>query len=108
MNVHLGERLDLPARERWLAASTAVAAVLGVLVVVLLLAIVPLMILAHQFRWSDVGKTYLVILPFAAVGFLVVRRLPRNPIGWILLGIVLALLAPGEAGQYALLHYRHG
>jgi hypothetical protein len=96
----------MPGRFR--LASPAVASVLGVLAVLLLGAAVALSILAHQFAWSDVPQLFLVVIPFAVVGVVVARRQPRNPIGWILLTIVLALLGSGDAGLYAVLHYRLG
>lgn len=74
----------------------------------LLVAAVALSILAHQFAWSDVPQLFLIVIPFAVVGVVVARRQPRNPIGWILLAIVLALLGSGDAGLYAVLHYRLG
>jgi hypothetical protein len=69
---------------------------------------VPLSILAHQFSWADAAEELLLSVPFAAVGVLVARRQPRNPIGWILLGILFAIAGSGDVGQYAVLHYRFG
>jgi hypothetical protein len=48
----------------------------------------------------------LVTLPFAAVGLLVARRRPRNPIGWILLALTFAVLISVDAANYAVLVYR--
>jgi hypothetical protein len=47
-------------------------------------------------------------LPSAAVGVLVARRQPRNPIGWLLLGIAATTLLSTCAGAYSLLVYRLG
>ena len=107
MNTSLSTRpVAVPGRFRF--ASPATASVLGVLALLLLAAAVALSILTHQFRWSDVPQLFLVVIPFAVVGVVVARRQPGNPIGWILLAIVLALLGSGDAGLYAVLHYRLG
>jgi hypothetical protein len=52
--------------------------------------------------------TLAVAVPGTAVGFLLAARRPRNPIGWLLL--VLLLLAADPADGYAILDYRmhHG
>jgi hypothetical protein len=52
--------------------------------------------------------TSAVAVPATAVGVLLAARRPRNPIGWILL--TLLLLAADPAGDYAILDYRmhHG
>ncbi len=49
-----------------------------------------------------------VVLPEAAVGVLLAARRPRNPIGWLLL--TLLLLTANPASEYATLNYRehHG
>src|SRR6266542_4939848 len=43
------------------------------------------------------GTAWLVYLPYAAVGALLVIRRPRNIIGWLLVGIGWAILAGFEA-----------
>jgi hypothetical protein len=52
----------------------------------------------------------IITLPFAAVGLLVARRRPQNPIGWILLALTFAVLISVDAANYAVLAYRvhHG
>lgn len=58
---------------------------------------------------SSVGASLLpMILPFSAVGRVVARRQPRNPVGWILLGFAVLLAAGDCAGAYAALIYRFG
>ncbi len=49
-----------------------------------------------------------IAVPTAAVGILVARRQPRNPIGWLLLAIAAAVLLSTGAGEYSLLVYRLG
>jgi hypothetical protein len=48
----------------------------------------------------------IITLPFAAVGLLIVRRRPRNSIGWILLAFTFAVLVSVNAANYAVLVYR--
>jgi MFS family permease len=50
----------------------------------------------------------IIAIPTAAVGVLVARRQPRNPNGWLLLGIAAALLLSTGAGAYSLLVYHLG
>jgi hypothetical protein len=50
----------------------------------------------------------MIAIPSAAVGVLVARRQPRNPNGWLLLGIAAAILLSTGAGAYSLLVYRLG
>ena len=65
-------------------SSPATAAALAVVVVLLAAALVPLSLLARQNVLSNVGSNA-VFLPMAAVGLVVARRQPGNPIGWLLL-----------------------
>jgi hypothetical protein len=93
---------------RFALASQVTAPVLGSLVLVLVVADLALAGLVHQLtsRHAVLGST--VVLAFAGVGVVVARRQPRNPIGWILLGLVVLLALGGIAGSYAVLHYRLG
>ena len=50
----------------------------------------------------------MIAIPTAAVGVLVARHQPRNPNGWLLLGIAAALLLSTAAGAYSLLIYHLG
>ena len=50
----------------------------------------------------------MIAIPSAAVGVLVARRQPRNPNGWLLIGIAAAILLSTGAGAYSLLVYRLG
>jgi hypothetical protein len=73
----------------------------------LLLVGVPLAALAHELTFT--GADGIVILPpFAIVGFVLARRVPRNPIGWsLLVPAVLAILSE-DAGFYAVRAIRLG
>ena len=88
------------------------AVVLGLLALGASLADVPLAIARHQ---TGPGGpvvyalvTLAVAVPGTAVGVLLAARRPRNPIGWLLLALLL--LAANPASDYAILDYRlrHG
>jgi hypothetical protein len=97
------------AARRFGVASSAAAAVLVVGAVLLAAASVPLYALTHQNVLVNGGQNIAVAVLFSAVGFVIVRRQPRNPIGWILLTAPAGLqLLPADAASYALLAYRLG
>jgi MFS family permease len=50
------------------------------------------------------------VLAFTAVGVVVARRQPRNPMGWLLIGVVLSLEAENVGSNYASYDYysHHG
>jgi hypothetical protein len=50
------------------------------------------------------------LLPYGVVGFVVAWRRPRNPLGWIFVGLVVALALSAVGGTYAVADYRarHG
>ena len=88
------------------SASPAGASILGVVIVLLMVAAVPLGLAAHQVAWSDLPQALLLIAPFAGVGIVVARRRPANPIGWIFLLVSLGLLLGQDAASYAVRAYR--
>jgi len=82
------------------------AAALGAAAALFLGAMIPLSLLAHQI---GNGLVPLVIgLPCAAVGVLVARRQPGNPLGWLFLAIALCLSLGTDGGDYGVLSYRLG
>jgi hypothetical protein len=87
-----------------------VAAIAPVGVTVLLAAAsVPLYFLTNQNWLVNGGKNVAVAVLFAVAGFVIVRRQPRNLIGWILLVAPAgSQLLPADAGSYAQLAYRPG
>ena len=88
----------------WMATTALV--VTGAL---LAAASMPLYALSHQEWLVNGGGNVAVAVLFGAVGFIIVRRKPRNPIGWILLiSPAGSQLLPADAGSYALLTYRFG
>ena len=98
---------DVAAR-RFRLASPATANALGVLVLVLLGVTVTLAALIHQLTILNVATGLTIPLVYAAVGVVVARHQPRNPVGWILIFFVVLLLIPLDAGYYAVLRYRLG
>jgi hypothetical protein len=77
--------------------------VLGGIAVALLAAMVPLSVLAQLL---GEGIVALVIgVPCMAVGFIVARRQPHNPLGWLFLVIAIFLFVPTVGGDYAYLNY---
>jgi hypothetical protein len=80
--------------------------VLAGVAVASLAAVIPLSVSAHLV--GD-GVVALVIgVPCAAIGFLVARRQPRNPLGWLFLVIAILLFVPTVGGDYAYLNYELG
>ena len=57
--------------------------------------------------WSAAGLIVIIVVT-AAVGLVVVRHQPRNPIGWLLAGEAIFMLANIAAGSYAQLVYDQG
>ena len=79
----------------------------GMLVLLLAVAVFPLSALAHQSIASNASQV-VIFLPVAAVGLVIARRLPRNPIGWLLLACAAGMLLNACAGRYVWLVYRLG
>jgi hypothetical protein len=80
--------------------------VLGGVAVASLAAMIPLSVSAHLL--GD-GVVALVIgVPCTAIGFLVARHQPRNPLGWLFLVIAIFLFVPTAGGDYAYLNYEQG
>jgi len=69
---------------------------------------VALAVLVRRDLLANGGQVLLVTVPFAAVGAIVARRQPRNPLGWLLAGVVMLFLLSNDGSLYALLDYRLG
>ena len=82
----------------------------GIVMAVLLAAFVPLTIGSRDLHLSADGTTPVFALALAAVGIVVARRQPRNPVGWILLGSGLATMLATDVELYVVLDYlvHHG
>jgi hypothetical protein len=93
-----------PAVPRFRWATPGSAVVVAVITVVLLVVGVPLSELAKQ---GPVNQDILM-LPFAIVGFIVARKQPRNPIGWIMLALAPIFELSADAGMYSVFVYHLG
>ena len=97
-----------PAAARFRLASPVTATVLAVLTLMLLAGALVLSALTRQLSVLGFGPIVPVAVVYAAVGFVVARRQPGNPIGWILITFIAVFLLSGVAGGYAALYYRFG
>ena len=96
---------------RFAVASPTTALVLGVVVLALMVADAPLAGLAHQSMAASSGSVPIwYSAAFGVVGFVVAWRQPRNPLGWIILGIAFFFTLSEDASFYAVADYglRHG
>lgn len=82
------------------------ATVLGALGLVLIAAWVPLVYLTRDLQASRDGAATAFALVCGILGMLVARRQPRNPEGWLLLGLGLGVMVVFDSGLYAVLDYR--
>jgi hypothetical protein len=92
-------------------ASLAACVAIGVVVLVLFIAAVPLAGLAHQNLNASHGSLPVwVTAPFAVVGLVLAWRRPANPIGWIMLAGAFFLALSEDASYYTVADYglRHG
>jgi hypothetical protein len=93
-------------------ASLVLAITLGLITLALDMATVPLDGLVHQGGTggpvADGFAVAVAVIPTAAVGTVLAVRRPGNPIGWLLLAILVVGFSP--TSQYAVLDYRmhHG
>jgi hypothetical protein len=89
------------------ARSRQAALLLAAVFVLLVAALVPLSLAARQTPLVNGGET-LGAIPFGLVGLLIARRQPRNPVGWLLVGIAIFLLLSIDCGFYSVISYRLG
>ena len=80
--------------------------VLAVLLGLCTAAMALLSVLAHNEFNSLIALA--IGVPSGIVGLLVARRQPRNPLGWLLIAIAIAMTAGTDGSDYALLRYRLG
>ena len=100
---------EVTAGQRGRLASS-MAVVLGALGLVLAAAWVPLTYLTGDLQGSRDGAALAFAVATGTLGMLVAWRQPRNPEGWLLLGLAVAAGATFDSGLYAVLDYRvhHG
>jgi len=93
-------------RRSRMAASAVAAWSLGVLIILLCAALVPLAFATREAE-SDIANV-IILMSLAPVGLVVALRQPGNPLGWMFLALA-ALSALGvSAGAYAVFSYRLG
>ncbi len=86
-------------------ATPATALVVGGLIVVMLISAAVMSSMAHQSSVSGLGQAGLY-LSFGVVGVVVAWHQPRNPMGWVLLGVTFFFILDVTASEYAYLDYR--
>jgi hypothetical protein len=95
-------------RGLWWVRRPATAWVLAGLTLLLAAALVPLSLLARQNPLATGGPQIAVDVSFAAVGLVVARHRPGNPVGWLMLCLAAGLLVNADSGLCNVLHYRFG
>jgi hypothetical protein len=98
--------LDATARRLRLGSPRAWSRALAVLAVLSFAAAVPLSLLSHQLDSAVIAAV--IGVPCAAVGMVVTRRQPGNPLGWLFLVIGVCLFLSTAGADYAVLAYRLG
>jgi hypothetical protein len=96
------------ARPRWRLASPRTANVLGGVAMAVVAADIWLEILTGKVNLGQSILSLVTFITFGAVGVVVARAQPRNPVGWLLLGGALGLALSSAGGDYAVLVYRLG
>jgi len=81
-----------------------------VLVLVLLPVDVTLSVVAHDPWPTNDGLVLVTLVAYAAVGYVIARTEPRNPIGWIFLALALSVCVDYVMRLYLVIDYRqhHG
>jgi hypothetical protein len=102
------KQVRLPERVTPGTGYRVLLAAAGILLVGSLAVFVPLTMASHDLHESADGTTPIMALALAAVGMVVASRLPRSPIGWLLLGSGLATMLLTDAQLYLVLDYRVG
>jgi len=76
---------------------------LGVLIILLIAVTVPLGAAARYAgnSYDESLLVFIALLPMAPVGFVVARRQPGNPIGWMFLALTALLMIDGVGTDYA-------
>ncbi|MFZ0189369.1 MAG: hypothetical protein WAL72_20765 [Streptosporangiaceae bacterium] len=96
-----------PKRQFPLATPGAALAV-GAATVALLVCLAVVSSAEHQFKLSGLAQAALIV-SFAVVGVIVAWHQPRNPMGWVLIGVTFFFFLADLGGSYAFVDYRlHG
>jgi hypothetical protein len=104
----MGRDADAHASRRHPRLTTPAAAPAAILIVVMLVSTAVISSMTHQFKLSGLGQIAL-LLSFSVVGVIAAWHQPRNPMGWVMLGVTFFFILDDLAGSYAILDYRlHG
>ncbi|MGH3235899.1 MAG: hypothetical protein ACRDOH_22125 [Streptosporangiaceae bacterium] len=96
----------MPTARRFRLTSPAACVAIGVVVLVLFIAAVPLAGLAHQNLNDSSGSLPVwVTAPFAVVGLVLAWRRPANPVGWLMLAGAFFLALSEDASYYTVADY---
>jgi hypothetical protein len=91
---------------RRLGVAPPATVLLGALGLALVAAWIPLAYLTRDLQAGRDGAAEVFVLACGSLGFLIARRQPRNPEGWLLLGVAVCAMAVIDTGLYAVLDYR--
>src|SRR5438552_2942108 len=100
-----------PPRRGPRLASPTTATALGALILVLLGVIALQGTVSGELTSGTIlpdSGLVLTLATIGAVGLVVARHQPRNPIGWLLLAVALCFVVTFNAGQYITLRYVDG
>ena len=97
-----------PRTRNGTARLVRLAAALAVLALLVCAAWVALGLLARQDVLAGNDQDLIAAVSLAGLGFLVARRQPGNPIGWLMLAGAVGLALVNAAESYAMLAYRRG
>jgi hypothetical protein len=100
--------VDDAADRRLGVLSPTVAAALGAVVLALVAASIPLAGLVRQLTVPAEAAAVIPVLASAAVGVVVARHQPGNPLGWLLIFFTLLLMLSLDGGYCAVFCYRLG
>ena len=103
--------MTVPARRRprsGRALGAAAAPAAGVLLLVLIVTLVLLLAATRQAAQPGQWIPVELSAALAAVGLVVARRQPSNPVGWLLTATAASVLTTSATSMYALLAYRMG
>ena len=104
VNANRSERPGVAARRFGWASSPAVM-LPGALLLLLASSALTLSYLTHSLRANKVVAVPLFAAA-AALGLVVLRRQPRNAVGWVWISVVLVAIFDSTAQEYAVLRYR--
>ncbi len=82
-------------------ATPTTARIVGAIVLALAVSLLPILSLAHELSLGSYGAPYAIFGAFALVGFVIARRRPSNPIGWLMLVGIGGGIVGTDAGYYA-------